>query len=326
MASVEPHCARKEEFLRVHIPELLTAEGKKYYAYLDFPDKQVDLLTFWQRSVQKVFFFLARSAVLSYQRLFDALSVDGFQPFILPMVVFELAQKGELGAVLGEGLARVLLEKNSLPRAKRHLQELAREGELDAATPLVCYEYLESKLRVAEGRLGELFRARPFLREAQVLQAVREAAGADEAECEILRVLLLVATPVRVHEEHYFNSAAFAGEEEVSRQFMLFELENAVAEGEAALAQPARLFSKGNISAILGGDERASRGELPGGGEAAEPTRRQLAYNRLMHEFVSAHKDWEEIVEFGRNVDYVKLKASSFSTPPGSSAEQKLVA
>lgn len=316
------HLAGKEEFLRVHVPELLTVEGKKYYAYLDFPDKQVDLFNFWQRSVQKIFFFCARSAVLSYQFLFEVLSVDGFQPFILPMVVLELADKGELGVVVGSGFARILLEKNSFPQAKKELQELAKDTELDPTTQIICYEYLEAKLRSTEAYLAELFRARPFLTDAEIYAAVRASTGADDNETEIIRALLLVATPIRIHDEHHFNSATFATEEEVSRQFMLFELENAVTEGDAVAVQSSKVFSKGNISALFENDEKSG---VFGDGQFGNEGRRQLAYNRLLHEFVSTHKNWNEIVEFNRNIDYVKLKAASLPQTLPKNSEQKLL-
>lgn len=315
---------RKEEFLKIHLPELLSAEGKRYYAYLDFPEKQVDLINFWQRNVQKIFFFFARSAVVTYQFIFDVLSIDGFQPFILPVVIFEMVQKGELGIAFSSSFAHILLEKNSFSQAKKHLKQLADEGELNSSTQIICYEYLENKLRVAETHLAELFRARSFLTESEMSHEIREASGVGQSEVEILCALLLVATPIRIYEDHYFNSAIFAGEDEISRKFMLFELEKAISEGEALLAQPPKVFSKGNISAILAQDVE-SKSELFPANDEREKAKKQLAYNRILHEFILGRKDWEEISEFNKNMDYVKLKAASTPFAPANISDQKLI-
>lgn len=274
----------KEDFLRVHAPELLTPEGKKYYAYLDFPEKQLDLVCFWQRAVQKIFFYYAHSALVSFSLLFETLSVDGFEPLILPLVLADMSRKEEVGVLLANDFADLLIETGSLFTARRHLLHWEIE-DISPRASIVCYELLESRMRAAESEVSRRFSERSFLNEDELASAVRSAGAASAAEAAVLRALLLVTTPIQIYNWHYYNSDVFAEGDEVGRCFIVFALQKAIAAGESALN------STSDQSSI----------------------RKALAYDRLVHEFASSAQDFSSLLEFQRSVDFLRLKAASLT-------------
>ena len=260
----------RRKFMLVHMPELLTAEGKSNYAYFDFPRRQSELLSYWKRCVEKIFFFFAHSALVPYPALFEALSVDGFEPVALPFAVAELTARGEFG-VLPSGDLGALLSWCSLPDARRKQLELEELPGQNSC--IVCYELLEARLRATEVELDRLLATRPFLTESEFAEAMRKA-GVTAGEEAAVRVLLLAATSFAQYQTHYFRANENDDEDRVGRRFLLFTLEQAA---HAPATTPVE--------------------------------ERERVYDRVLLEFATTNEDLGAIIDFRNSLDYVRLKA-----------------